>query len=114
MKGKSSLGNTILGNEIFVEKKSPKSVTKKCAINCRLFDEKQIFVVDTPGFLDTSVTEVAMRSEVANSYQMTATPGPHAFLLVIEPNSSIKSLVHKLFIIQLLFLLMVIHLKKQV
>jgi GTPase Era involved in 16S rRNA processing len=74
-----------LGNEIFTEENSPNSVTTKCSIGSRLFDEKQIFVVDTPGFLDTTVTESKMREEVATSYQMTATPGPHAFLLVIEP-----------------------------
>ncbi|CAF2713594.1 unnamed protein product [Rotaria sp. Silwood2] len=30
--------------------------------------------------------ECDMKTEVAKSYEMTAIPGPHAFLLVIEPN----------------------------
>jgi len=50
-----------LGNEIFKEENSPNSVTIKCGIGSRLFDEKQIFVVDTPGFLDTTVTDSKMR-----------------------------------------------------
>lgn len=82
--GKSSFGNTILGDKVFTAKSCPNSITTKCAIDSRLRDGKQIFVVDTPGFLDTTVTAEVMQKEVATSYQMTAVPGPHAFLLVVN------------------------------
>ncbi len=64
---------------------SPTSITTKCAYGSREFSGKRLFVVDTPGFLDTNIKEVEIQKEVAKSYQMTALPGPHAFLLVLEP-----------------------------
>jgi hypothetical protein len=75
-----------LGEEIFEAETSPTSVTSKCAIGSRLFHGKQIFAIDTPAFLDNTVTDQIIQNEVAKSYQMTATPGPHAFLLAIEPH----------------------------
>ncbi|CAF2538347.1 unnamed protein product [Rotaria sp. Silwood2] len=71
------------GVKVHLSKRSNK---KKCALARRLFNDKQIFVVDTPGFLNPTVTESDMKTEVAKSYELTAIPGPHAFLLVIEPN----------------------------
>ena len=54
--GKSSFGNTILGEKVFHAYASLNSVTAACAVGSRLFDGKQIFVVDTPGFLDPEVS----------------------------------------------------------
>ena len=85
LKGKSSFGNTILNDEIFSADTSPIPITKSCQINNRLYKNKQIFVVDTPGFLDQDINDEQMKIELAKSYEMTAFPGPHAFLLVIEP-----------------------------
>ena len=63
---------------------SAQSITRSCVIGRRLFDGKEICVVDTPGFLDTSVIQEQIQAEIAKCYQLTA-PGPHAFLLVINP-----------------------------
>ncbi|CAF5050914.1 unnamed protein product, partial [Rotaria socialis] len=55
----------------------------KCA--SRDFDNKKLFVVDTPGFLDPRIRRDDIQEEVAKAYQVTALPGPHAFLLIVEP-----------------------------
>jgi hypothetical protein len=64
---------------------SPNAITAQCACASREFNGKRLFVVDTPGFLDPNVESEDIQTEVAKSYQMTALPGPHAFLLVLEP-----------------------------
>ncbi len=51
---------------MFKEDIDQNSVTTKCTISWGFFDEKQIFIVDTHDFLDTTVTDEAMRSEVAS------------------------------------------------
>lgn len=83
--GKSSLGNSILNADKFEMDMSPNSITTKCACGSREFNNKRLFIVDTPGFLDPNVAEKDIQQEVAKSYQMTALPGPHVFLLVLEP-----------------------------
>jgi GTPase Era involved in 16S rRNA processing len=83
--GKSSLGNSILNADKFEMDMSPNSITTKCACGSREFNNKRLFIVDTPGFLDPNVAEKEIQQEVAKSYQMTALPGPHVFLLVLEP-----------------------------
>lgn len=86
--GKSSFGNTILGNQKFLAKKSPKSVTKQCFMGERDYKGQQLVVVDTPGFFDNrlDVSKEETEDEIAKSYQ-TLAPGPHAFLIVININN---------------------------
>uniref|UniRef100_A0A4W5LJU9 Zgc:113625 n=1 Tax=Hucho hucho TaxID=62062 RepID=A0A4W5LJU9_9TELE len=60
--GKSATGNTILE---------------------RVHDNRWIYVVDTPGVLDTGKTEELVKKEIARCLQKSA-PGPHVFLLVME------------------------------
>jgi hypothetical protein len=64
---------------------SPNSITTKCTCAAREFNGKRLFIVDTPGFLDPNIESKVIQEEVAKSYQMTALPGPHTFLLVLEP-----------------------------
>ncbi|CAF3362911.1 unnamed protein product [Rotaria socialis] len=82
--GKSAFGNTILGQERFHHEDAADSITIECASDIREFDGKRLFVVDTPGFLDTNQPEEVLHEEIAKSYQMTARPGPHVFLLVFD------------------------------
>ncbi|CAF0861701.1 unnamed protein product [Rotaria sordida] len=65
--GKSSVGNTILGAKLFEAKLNPNGVTKQCGSATRDFEQKRLFVVDTPGFLDPTITEAAIQEEVALS-----------------------------------------------
>ncbi|ROL42760.1 GTPase IMAP family member 8 [Anabarilius grahami] len=55
--GKSSTGNTILGRQAFVAKKSSSSVTRDIAVESGAFGELPVHVYDTPGFFDTKVRE---------------------------------------------------------
>ncbi|CAF1292291.1 unnamed protein product [Didymodactylos carnosus] len=81
--GKSSFGNTILGEERFEADCDSESITKKCSVGVRLFNDKKMVIVDTPGFFDTKLPKEELQIEVAGSYQITA-PGPHVFLVVVE------------------------------
>ncbi|CAF1247939.1 unnamed protein product, partial [Rotaria magnacalcarata] len=81
---KSAFGNTILGQERFRHKAWPNAITTECTCAIREFDGKRLFVVDTPGLLDMKLAEEKFHEEIAKSYQMTAMPGPHVFLLVFD------------------------------
>uniref|UniRef100_A0A3Q1BG89 AIG1-type G domain-containing protein n=1 Tax=Amphiprion ocellaris TaxID=80972 RepID=A0A3Q1BG89_AMPOC len=67
--GKSSSGNTILGRDAF-------SATGEVF-------SREVSMVDTPGFFDTSIPEPALKREISKCINMSA-PGPHAILLVIK------------------------------
>lgn len=76
--GKSSSGNTILGRRVFRSAASPSAVTSTCERERGHFLSQQLLLVDTPGSLDAS-------SQEADHCVRLAAPGPHVFLLVLEP-----------------------------
>ncbi|XP_064795398.1 GTPase IMAP family member 9-like [Oncorhynchus masou masou] len=80
--GKSATGNTILGQQMFTSMEDAKSVTESC-VKERVHDKRWIYVVDTPGLLDTGKTEELVKKEIVRCLQKSA-PGPHVFLLVVE------------------------------
>ncbi|XP_030051532.1 uncharacterized protein LOC115465268 isoform X1 [Microcaecilia unicolor] len=81
--GKSSSGNTILGEGKFVSSLSDHSVTNQCSKQEVKRNGKDIVVVDTPGFFDTVLSPEALRKEIGRCITITS-PGPHAIILVLR------------------------------
>ncbi|KAG5849441.1 hypothetical protein ANANG_G00110420, partial [Anguilla anguilla] len=81
--GKSSAGNTILGNIFFQVLLHFTPVTTKCQRGEREVDGRTVTVVDTPGVTELMVSREDAKDEIAECFSMCA-PGPHAFLLVIK------------------------------
>ncbi|KAK9978676.1 hypothetical protein ABG768_020419 [Culter alburnus] len=81
--GKSSSGNTILGQKAFRVTKSGSSVTKACCKESGEVADHHLELVDCPGIFDTSVSEIELIKEMSKCINMTA-PGPHAIILVIQ------------------------------
>ncbi|XP_046732499.1 GTPase IMAP family member 8-like [Silurus meridionalis] len=80
--GKSAAGNTILGTKCFQSKLSMNSVTKQCQKECGVVEGRNLAVIDTPGWFDTSLQQSEINQEVLRGLAMCS-PGPHAFLLII-------------------------------
>ncbi|CAM4464733.1 unnamed protein product [Leuciscus chuanchicus] len=76
--GKSSTGNAILGREAFKE-----SRTKESEIQRGRVEDRNISIIDTPGFFNTQLTDEEMKKQMMKSLYLSD-PGPHVFLLVIN------------------------------
>lgn len=81
--GKSSLANTILGEDTFNVTHSsistsipPRATTKRCS-------GRNLTLIDTRGFFSTYTAEAELRAETARCLTECA-PGPHAFLIVLK------------------------------
>ncbi|XP_076866447.1 GTPase IMAP family member 7 [Brachyhypopomus gauderio] len=82
--GKSSTGNTILGAPAFQTDVSPASVTQHCERASGTVEGRSLQVIDTPGFFDTGLSPEEVCAEVGRCVVLCA-PGPHVFLLVLQP-----------------------------
>ncbi|XP_056128007.1 GTPase IMAP family member 8-like [Rhinichthys klamathensis goyatoka] len=76
--GKSSTGNAILGREAFKE-----SRTRESEIQRGRVEDRNISIIDTPGFFNTQLTDEEMKKQMMKSLYLSD-PGPHVFLLVIN------------------------------
>ncbi|KAK7465140.1 hypothetical protein BaRGS_00037670, partial [Batillaria attramentaria] len=82
--GKSSLGNTLLGRDVFEEGCCMKAVTTKAQVEkSEGCGHPKIKVVDTPDFHESTFTDEQRREEVED-WKRLAAPGPDAILLVVS------------------------------
>uniref|UniRef100_A0A3B4T6S1 AIG1-type G domain-containing protein n=1 Tax=Seriola dumerili TaxID=41447 RepID=A0A3B4T6S1_SERDU len=81
--GKSSLANTIFGDQVFQTDNSPKSGTTKCKAVTKSVNGRRITLIDTPGLFDTNKSEEELKPEIVRCITECA-PGPHAFLIVFK------------------------------
>uniref|UniRef100_A0AAY3ZSV3 AIG1-type G domain-containing protein n=1 Tax=Denticeps clupeoides TaxID=299321 RepID=A0AAY3ZSV3_9TELE len=79
--GKSSAGNTILGEDVFKVGISPNSITQSCEVNTTR--GRKVTVINTPGFFDTRLSDEELVPEVARCIA-ACSPGPHAFVIVLR------------------------------
>uniref|UniRef100_A0A3B4UVM3 AIG1-type G domain-containing protein n=1 Tax=Seriola dumerili TaxID=41447 RepID=A0A3B4UVM3_SERDU len=74
------VGNFILGENSFNSHKAPDG----CVMGRRRMADKKIVVINTPDLLSPNIPEDKVRKSVENSASLSA-PGPHVFLLVLQP-----------------------------
>ncbi|KAM9345496.1 GTPase IMAP family member 9-like [Symphorus nematophorus] len=81
--GKSSAGNTILGRKVFDSELSPTCQTSECKTGRGEAAGRKLAVIDTPVLFDTGSTTDEVWTGIKMCISMSS-PGPHAFLLVVQ------------------------------
>ncbi|KAL1246482.1 hypothetical protein QQF64_034616 [Cirrhinus molitorella] len=100
--GKSSSGNTILGEHKFKQGRSLSAVTRTSKVEKLVTNGRSVSVIDTPGFFCSKLSKDQLSWELATSIHMS-TPGVHAFLFVVpygrftEQEEQILTQVQKVF-----------------
>lgn len=80
--GKSSTGNTILGEHLFKCKSSGSSVTSLSSFETAVRFNRPIKIVDTPGLYDTTLSNDVLQREISKCIYCSS-PGPHCIILVV-------------------------------
>ncbi|XP_062608450.1 GTPase IMAP family member 4-like, partial [Saccostrea cucullata] len=81
--GKSTTGNTILGKQLFPSSSSSSSTNDECSTKSVYRFNRKIQIIDTPGLFDTSLKNETVQNEIVKCITMSS-PGPHAFILVLN------------------------------
>uniref|UniRef100_A0A3P8NDF4 AIG1-type G domain-containing protein n=1 Tax=Astatotilapia calliptera TaxID=8154 RepID=A0A3P8NDF4_ASTCA len=81
--GKSSLANTILGENVFNVCHSPVSEISVPRLVIGSVNGNNISFIDTRSIFDTGMSEQLLRDEIVRCMTECA-PGPHAFLIVLK------------------------------
>uniref|UniRef100_A0A8C1Z484 AIG1-type G domain-containing protein n=1 Tax=Cyprinus carpio TaxID=7962 RepID=A0A8C1Z484_CYPCA len=87
--GKSAAGNTILGREGFHSDLRATSLISTSERRDAVVCGRKVAVIDTPGLFDPSFTIEEMVSRIKLCIPLS-TPGPHVFLLVLQPGRFTK------------------------
>lgn len=81
--GKSSLANTIFGEEVFTINHTIKNEMTESKAKTKCINGNNITVIDTPGFFDPDRPEEDMKHEILMCMTECA-PGPHVLLIVLK------------------------------
>lgn len=81
--GKSSSGNTILGSKTFKSSCNFSAVTTKCAAESVMVEGRHVTVIDAPGISNEVMSNRELFEELMKLTVM-ASPGPHAFIFVVQ------------------------------
>ncbi|CAN9501223.1 unnamed protein product [Ophioblennius macclurei] len=100
--GKSASGNTILQKQVFKSELTPVGVTRHCKKERGEFEGVPLAVVDTPGLFDRNMSPDDVKREIAKSITFSA-PGPHVFLVVIQPHKFTEEELQTVRTLQILF-----------
>nr|XP_024660226.1 GTPase IMAP family member 8 [Maylandia zebra] len=77
---RSSVGNFILGENKF----NPEEELDRCVRVSGHIQGKEIFLINTPDLLHPNISEEKLKEHVTNCVRLSD-PGPHVFLLVLQP-----------------------------